>query len=117
MGLGRNKDALACAEKALSLNAESAEANDLMGGTLSVLNSFPEALPFLEKAVKLEPQNASFLLNLCSTYDMAKEHNKAIDTCSLIINKHDSKFLGEELYVRARAYQAVGRKKGSFKGF
>ena len=120
MGLGRNNDALTSAQKAFAINSESAAANSLMGDSLSVLNRFAEAFPYLEKAVRLQPDNIFYQLNLCSTYEMAKQYEKAIDTCSKIIKnikKKDEKFLGDALYVRARAYQAIGRKNEAKKDF
>jgi tetratricopeptide (TPR) repeat protein len=117
MGLGKNSEALTTAQKALSINPESADANDLFGGALAVLNRFSEALPYIEKAVKLDPGNVHYQLNLCSTYDMAKQYDKAIDSCSKLISKKDDKVLGEALYIRARAYQATGKKQEAAKDF
>ena len=117
MGLGKNKEALVCAQKAMSINPESREANSMMGGALSVLDRFSEALPYLEKAVKLAPDDIPLLMNLCSTYDMAKRYDKAIETCSLVVKKDDKKFLGEALYVRARVYRSMGKRKESEKDF
>jgi tetratricopeptide (TPR) repeat protein len=117
MGLGRNKDAFACAQKAISINPESWEANSLMGSALSVLDRFSESLPYLEKAAKLAPDKVFLLMNLCSTYDMAKQYEKAVETCSLVIKNDDKKFLGEALYVRGRVYRSMGKKKESEKDF
>ncbi len=117
MSLGRNKDAFACAQKAISIDSESWEANSLMGGALSALDRFSESIPYLEKAAKLAPDRVFLLLNLCSTYDMAKQYDKAVETCSLVIKKNDKKVLGEALYVRCRAYRSMGKNKESEKDF
>jgi len=105
--LGENGLAIKYAEKALSQDSNSWEANNAYGTALSLNGQENKGLFYLEKSVDLAPLNTNLLINLCSSYESAGKYNKAIIYCGRAIKLNDANVNGSAHYIRARAYNAI----------
>lgn len=106
LSLGQAPIALLYAQKALGFNPDSWQAHYAAGSAMNLLKNYAEGLVHLERASSLNPGNYSLLVNLCSSYGKNSLHNKAIVSCSLVINKGPYEIRGTAYYLRARAHHA-----------
>jgi tetratricopeptide (TPR) repeat protein len=105
---GENDNALVHAKSAEGLDANIWETNAALGDTLTLRGNYIEGLIYLEKASRLAPKNIFLKYNLCTNYEMARHYREAIAACTEVIETAQPKVLGPALYVRARAYEAIG---------
>ncbi len=108
MSLGENGKALDYAKAALSKDANNAFANYSVGNLLILMGSSVNGLDYLEKSVLLAPSNQNMKLGFCSSLELAKKYNKAVDICSQVISKGTQK--GPALFIRGRSYEALNMK-------
>lgn len=106
---GENDKALEHARLAEELDPSIWETNAALGDVLMLSGDYVNGLPYLEKASRLSPKNIFLRSNLCSNYEMAKRYQKAINVCTEVIESGDRKVSGPALFVRARAYKAMGQ--------
>ena len=105
---GDNGKALYFARHAESIAPDMMEANYILGNVLTLVGDYNSGLAYIEKASRLAPDSIFIQENLCSNYEMAKLFQRAIDVCTKVIDSGEPKVLGAALYVRARAYKALG---------
>ncbi len=110
VSLEQNAEASRFAQKAVEINPDSWESNDVYGNSLVLLGKYDLGLSYLEKATRLAPDKLYLLMNLCSSYEDAKQYQKAITTCTEVISKKTNEFDGPAYYVRGRAYNALKMK-------
>lgn len=108
LSLGQPPIALLYAQKALEFDPNSWQAHNAAGNALNVVEKYSEGLQHLQRASQLQPDNYALLVNLCSSYVSNKEHDSAVKTCSLVINKGPYDLRGSAYYLRAKAYRARG---------
>ena len=81
-GVGRADDAVAEAKRAIQLNPHNADANNMMGGSLSLASArYEEGIPWLERALQLnpsDPQHQVFVINLALAHLGAGRYDEAI---------------------------------------
>ena len=106
--LGENEKALVYAKRSVAINPDIWETNEVLGHVLTLQGDYKHGLAYLEKASRLAPENIYLRSNLCSNYEMAKQYQKAVGVCTEVIESGDPKVTGPALYVRARAYEALG---------
>ncbi len=110
ISLEQNAEASRYARKAIEVDPDSWEANDVYGNSLILLGKHALGLQYLEKAAKLAPDKLYLRMNLCSSYEDAKQYQKAITTCTEVIARKAKEFDGNAYYVRGRAYRALKMK-------
>jgi tetratricopeptide (TPR) repeat protein len=105
---GENDKALIHARLAERLDSSIWETNAALGDVLTLQGNFEQGLIYLDKASRLAPKNIFLKYNLCANYEMAKHYEQAIIVCTKVIETAEPRVLGPALYVRARAYEAIG---------
>lgn len=108
LSLGQPPIALLYAQKALEFDPNSWQAHNAAGNALNVVEKYSEGLQHLQRASELQPDNYALLVNLCSGYERNKQHDKAVKSCSLVIDKGPYDLRGTAYYLRAKAYRARG---------
>ena len=106
---GENEKALAHARLAEELDPDIWETNASLGDVLTLRGDFERGLSHTEKASRLAPKNIYLQYNLCTTYEVAKHYQQALAACTAVIETGEPSVLGPALYVRARAYKAIGQ--------
>lgn len=84
---GNYQEAISLASQALALNPNDAKANFVIGICYGrFLNRLVEAIPYLEKAVHLEPQNGYWAEDLAVAYGMSGQIQKTIPLFEKVIS-------------------------------
>ena len=108
LSLGQVPIAQLYGQKAIEMNSANWQAHYVLGSALNLQKKYSEGLPHLKQASKLNPENYSLLVNLCSSYEKNKQFTQAIKTCSTVIEKGPYNIHGTAYYVRALAYTGNG---------
>lgn len=111
ISLGNLQLAYLYAQKAMSRDGAYWQTFHLLGTTLCMQERFTEGLPHLEQAARLAPEKAVLQFNLCSTYVTAKKYDAAIKSCTALLQRRDHELYGPVYFLRAQAYQALGKPK------
>lgn len=83
---GNYQEAINLAQQALNTNANDAKANFVMGICLSRhLNRLTEGIPYLEKAIRLEPNNGYWMEDLAVAYGMSGRIRETIPLLEKVI--------------------------------
>ncbi len=77
LAAGQHDQAVEILRAQLEINSADAEANSLMGAALSMAGRLTESLPYLERAVGLDPQRASYYYNLGAVAERAGDNGRA----------------------------------------
>ena len=104
LSLGQVPLAQLYGEKAIKLDNNDWNAHYLLGSALNLQKKYPRGLEHLKQASKLQPDNYSLRLNLCSSYEKNKKFKPAIDTCSEVIKKGPYDLRGTAHYLRGLAH-------------
>jgi tetratricopeptide (TPR) repeat protein len=95
-------------ERVLTVNPREAEALSLKGLVLCMLKRFAEAEPLLREAVKIEPEQLSFWLNLTECLRQTNRHEEACELLNTHIPSHSaSKPAWISLYQSAISTQKI----------
>ncbi len=107
--LQNSEEALSEAEKAITLSPNSALAYDCMGAALLVAERFHEAIPMLQKSLRLSPIPISsvVLLRLGLAYRCTGQYEDAIDAYKRAVKLYPSNLAGHA--ILACTYATVGR--------
>ena len=106
----KHEKASAEGEKALTLNPNSADGNAILGRALNYTGRPEEAIPLLEKALRLSPIPRSFYLyTLGFAYNMMGRYEEGIEACKKAISL-DPKVLWSHV-VLTQAYHLSGREE------
>lgn len=108
LSLGQPSLALLYAQKALEYDPNNWLAHNAAGNALNVTGKFSEGLQHLQRASELQPDNYALLVNLCSSYERNQQPDKAIQSCSRVIDKGPHNLRGTAYFLRARVYRARG---------
>jgi tetratricopeptide (TPR) repeat protein len=109
--LGENLKAVTYGRLAVTFSPDAWVANWALGNALTLVAEYKEGLQYLEKASKLQPSNINLKFGLCSNYEMARQYRKAIKTCTSVASESTGNTKNASIYVRARAYSAIGEHK------
>ena len=104
LSLGQVPLAQLYGEKAVNLDNDDWNAHYLLGSALNLQKKYARGLEHLQLATKLQPDNYSLRLNLCSSYEKNKKFQQAISTCSEVIEKGPYDLRGTAYYLRALAH-------------
>ena len=101
--------AMQAAEQATALSPSNAVAYDCMGAALMVNERFHDAIPMLQKALRLSPipHNAAVLLRLGGCQRFVGQNEESVATFKRVIQLWPENLIGHA-YLTA-AYSAVGR--------
>jgi TolB-like protein/Tfp pilus assembly protein PilF len=104
-----SEKALSEAEKAIALSPNSASAYDCMGAALIVAERFHEAIPMLQKSLRLSPIPSSsvVLLRLGSAYRWIGQYEDAIATFKRALKLYPENLPGHA--ILAATYARAGR--------
>jgi adenylate cyclase len=104
-----SEKALSEAEKAVALSPNSASAYDCMGAALIVAERFYEAIPLLQKSLRLSPIPSSsvVLLRLGSAYRWGGQYEDSIATFRRALKLYPDNLPGHAML--AATYASVGR--------
>jgi len=107
--LQNSEEALSEAEKAIALSPNSALAYDCMGAALLVTERFHEAIPMLQKSLRLSPIPISsvVLLRLGLAYHCIGQYEDAIDAYKRAVKLYPNNLAGYAML--ACTYATVGR--------
>lgn len=94
--------------KAVKIGPGVWQANYLLGSALNLKKEYDEGIKYLLIASQLAPGRNTLKFNLCSAYTTAKKYNKAIESCTDLINRNDKRLAGPAHYMRALAYKGLG---------
>lgn len=108
LSLGQPSLALLYAQKALEYAPNHWQAHSAAGNALNVAGKFAEGLQHLQRASTLQPDNYALLVNLCSSYERNQHPDKAIQSCSRVIDKGPYDLRGTAYFLRAKAHRARG---------
>ena len=84
LSLGQVPIAQLYGQKAIEIDNENWQAHYVLGSALNLQKKYPLGLKHLKKASKLQPQNYSLLVNLCSSYEKNKQFPEAIEAWYLL---------------------------------
>ena len=86
--------AIAEAEKALALDPNGALTYSNLGYSLHLAGRDEEAIPFLERAIRLNPYPPSFYYDwLGAAYTVLERYDEAIDACKKALKRQPNDFL------------------------
>lgn len=107
---GNYQEAVSLAQQALAQNPSDANANFVVGICYGrFMNRLPEAIPYLEKAVKLSPENGYWLEDLAVAYGMTGQTQKTIPILEQVIQLRPNDPAGYQNL--ATSYNLLGDKK------
>jgi TolB-like protein/Flp pilus assembly protein TadD len=101
-------EALAEAERALSMNPDNAEAQLTMGETLILVGRSSEAVSFIKKAMELNPNYPPFYLHLLALAHFCLEE---YDQALVSLKTHNQSDTKESKWLLAATYGYIGRKQ------
>lgn len=105
---GNYQEALSLAEQALALNPKDAIANYVKGICLArFMNRLPEGIPYLEKAIQYNTQNANWYEDLAVAYGIMGRIPESIPLLEKAIAIHPTAALYQNL---ATSYNKLGNK-------
>ena len=109
VSLQNSEKAMTEAEKAIALSPNSASAYDCMGAALLVAERFHEAIPILQKSLRLSPIPSSpfVLLKLASAYQWVGHYEEAIATIKRALELYPGNLVGHVML--AVTYARIGR--------
>ena len=109
VSLQNSEKAMTEAEKAIALSPNSASAYDCMGAALLVAERFHEAIPILQKSLRLSPIPSSpfVLLKLASAYQWVGQYEEAIATIKRALELYPGNLVGHVML--AVTYARIGR--------
>jgi adenylate cyclase len=101
--------AMQAAEQAIALSPSNAVAYDCMGAALMVNERFHDAIPMLQKALRLSPipHNAAVLLRLGACQRFVGQNEESAATFKRVLQLWPENLIGHALLTAA--YSAVGR--------
>lgn len=106
---GNYSDALALAEKGLAAQPEDPSSNFAKGLCLSkFMNKLPEGIPYLEKAVRLNPENGYWIEDLAVAYGMSGRVKETIPLLEKVIKLRPTEVAG--YHNLATTYHLLGDK-------
>lgn len=105
LSLGQIPFAQLYARKALKMDNDNWQAHYVLGSALNLQKEYTLGLEHLQQASKLQPENHSLLVNLCSSYEKNKQYPEAIKTCSAAIEKGPYHIRGTAHFIRAQAHK------------
>jgi len=103
LSLGQVPLAQLYGEKAVNLDNDDWNAHYVLGSALNLQKKYVRGLEHLQLASKLQPDNYSLTVNLCSSYEKNGKFQQAINTCSQVIEKGPYDLRGTAYYLRALA--------------
>jgi tetratricopeptide (TPR) repeat protein len=107
--MARPADALQHCDAVLNANPENAAANDLKGVLLAALNRLPEAIASHRRAVKIEPRNWEYHVNLAYALAEAGENGAAEYRAASRLEPKWTQLALEEAWTRATHPEARHR--------
>lgn len=112
---GEVEECISACKAVLDVDATHAVANNLLGSSFAKTKNFPEAIFYLNCAVKLKPDNPTFLFNLALAQFESGEIDDAISNYQKAL-KHNSK-LHKVHFNLAKAYKAKGELLKAIKSY
>ena len=85
------------------------QTNHALGTVLVMQQKYQRGLLLLERAFELAPQKRALHFNLCSSYVVAKEYEKALTTCTQLIELNDQELTEAAYFQRSLANRALGK--------
>src|SRR5438034_8513655 len=79
LGEGKPAEAEPILRALLEIQPNDAEANALLGAALSMLGRAAESIPFVERAVGLDPTKASYIYNLGALVERRGDTARALE--------------------------------------
>lgn len=107
---GKNSEAIANAKRALAIEPNNPMTNQYYSMALSTGSNIEEIHKYQRKASELAPNNSPIQLNYCSVLEASGQHKEAIAICTKYIES-DAKNIAPAIYIRGRAYKALGMTK------
>jgi len=105
LSLGQVPLAQLYGEKAINLDNDDWNAHYVLGSALNLQKEYVRGLEHLQLASKLQPDNYSLTVNLCSSYEKNGKFQKAIDACTQAIEKGPYELRGTAYFLRALAHK------------
>lgn len=113
---GKNALAIASAEKALDMEPNNPLANQYYSMALSTGTNEEEILRYQRRAYELAPNNSQIQVNYCSVLEASGDYKEALRICTKYIES-GAVDIAPAIYIRGRAYQALGMSEESKKDF
>ena len=92
--IGKHDEGVALAERAVSINPNSADAHNYLGHMLDLVDRPKEAVPELKKGIRLNPiPPKNYLLHLAQAYNSMERHEEAVATLREVLDRDPNDFL------------------------
>jgi len=102
--------AVAQAERAVTINPNSADTYDYLGFVLVQADRAEEAIPLIKKAIRLNPiPPKNYLYHLASAYRSTEQYEEAISVLKNVLHRDANDFLGH-LFL-TMSYSQLGREE------
>jgi len=117
ISLGNIQFANLYGNKVLQMDPEKWRAHHIVGATLSMMGDFDTGIPYIKKAIALNPDHSTLLFNLCSIYHTAKQYDNAVQTCTEVLQRKDHQLQGPTYILRGEAYLGLNQQKKAQQDF
>ncbi|UCH53454.1 MAG: tetratricopeptide repeat protein [Pseudomonadota bacterium] len=108
LSLGQPSLAAAYGNKAINFNERSWRGQQLVGSALALMGQPKEGLPYLERAVELEPGNPGLRLNLASALLATKNYERVLEISGELVDSKDTTVAATARNLRGQAYLRQG---------